>query len=212
MRPNHCIASVCATSFLAVCLLLSSGCAGKKLSWLSPWGGGNRTEADLLPPEPLDPDGIWATDLPNGFLELPIMNPDDLPPLTTVEPRGIELAEAPRKPVQPVGTLQPVFFPFDSSDLSAETRRVLDANAQWLRDHPDMQVQIEGHCDERGTVPYNFSLGQRRADKVREYLSAQGGIHPARLYTISYGEERPLELGSSESAYSRNRRVQFMAY
>ena len=87
----------------------------------------------------------------------------------------------------------------------------LDNAIAWLESHPDVQILIEGHCDERGTREYNLNLGQRRANSVKEYLVGKG-IDPNRLHTISYGEERPIELGMSESAYAQNRRVQFLVY
>ena len=104
--------------------------------------------------------------------------------------------------------LQDVRFDFDRSDIMAGARRILDENARWLRKHSRVKVQIEGHCDERGTVEYNLALGQRRASSVRKYLAAMG-INPSRLFTISYGEEQPVDPGHDETAWAKNRRVHF---
>jgi len=203
---SHRLALLTTVCLLASVMLISTGCRGKKPSWLSPW----KKDTTEIPPPPLDGSNTWEQDLPGGF-ELPMMDPSQLPPLDVIEDRGIALAENPREAVQPVSSLQPIFFGYDSAGLSTEAQNILNSNAEWLKQNADVSVQIEGHCDDRGTVEYNFSLGQRRADAVREYLASRG-IHPGRLVTISYGEERPLSGGGGESTMARNRRVQFMAY
>ncbi len=104
--------------------------------------------------------------------------------------------------------LQDVYFDFDRSDIKPDTRRILAENAEWLRKHRAVKVQIEGHCDERGTVEYNLALGQRRAASVRKYLVALG-INPGKVFTISYGEEQPVDPRHSESAWAENRRAHF---
>jgi peptidoglycan-associated lipoprotein len=81
--------------------------------------------------------------------------------------------------------------------------------AKGLREHPEAQILIEGHCDERGTVEYNLALGDRRAKAVKDYLVALG-IDSSRLSTISYGKERPLDDGHNESAWAKNRRAEFV--
>jgi len=97
-----------------------------------------------------------------------------------------------------------VFFAFDSYALEAEARDVLDAQARWLVSRPELRVLIAGHADERGTREYNLGLGGRRAHAAREHLIA-GGVGPDRIQTVSYGKERPLDPGSNEAAWSRNR-------
>lgn len=99
-----------------------------------------------------------------------------------------------------------VFFGFDRFDLDAEGRAVLDRQAQWLQQYPNLSVVVEGHADERGTREYNLALGERRANAVKNYLVAQG-VSPARITTVSYGKERPAVLGSSEQAWAQNRRA-----
>lgn len=107
--------------------------------------------------------------------------------------------------------LKRIYFSFDSASLLEPAREQLDVNAEWLRNNPQVQIQIEGHCDERGTADYNYALGQRRAETARNYLIQQG-ISPDRLHTISYGSERPDDTSGGEMAWARNRRVQFMSY
>ena len=102
-------------------------------------------------------------------------------------------------------------FDFDKAVIRPEDIPLLDQAAEWLATHADVQVQIEGHCDERGTREYNLNLGQLRANAVKEYLATKG-VDPNRLHTISYGEERPIDPGHTEDAWSKNRRVQFLVY
>lgn len=102
-----------------------------------------------------------------------------------------------------------IFFDFDRSDLRDDARQTLQAKAEALRQFPDIRIRIEGHADERGTVEYNLALGERRADAARAYL-VDLGIDPDRMTTISYGEERPQVSGQNESAWSQNRRDEFV--
>ena len=99
------------------------------------------------------------------------------------------------------------YFEFDRSDLSAEARAALVHHANHLKDNPSTSYRLEGHADERGTREYNLALGERRAQAVERYLQVQG-VASRQLETISYGEENPVDSGSSDSAYSRNRRVE----
>ena len=102
-----------------------------------------------------------------------------------------------------------IHFAFDSFLLDAEAESLLERKAAWLQDNADVSVQIEGHCDERGTSDYNLALGERRANAVQQYLAALG-IDYNRLSTISYGEEVPVDPGHNEAAWSRNRRAHFV--
>ncbi|HZL00017.1 MAG TPA: peptidoglycan-associated lipoprotein Pal [Caulobacteraceae bacterium] len=97
-----------------------------------------------------------------------------------------------------------VYFDFDSYTLRDDARPVLESQAGWLRRYPGVHVRIEGNCDERGTREYNFALGARRANAVREFLVGHG-LSPARIATISYGKERPVDPGTGEEARAHNR-------
>ena len=107
------------------------------------------------------------------------------------------------------GPLQTVYFGFDSSSLSSSTKDALNANAEFLKANPSVEVQIEGHADERGSVQYNLALGEKRAKAVQSYLSSLG-VESRRLSVISFGKERPVAFGHSESAWSKNRRANFV--
>ena len=102
-----------------------------------------------------------------------------------------------------------VYFDYDSDRLSSETEERLQLKASILRANPTMQLRVEGHADERGSTEYNLALGQRRAESVRTFLAGYG-IQANRLGTISYGKERPAVEGSTETAWARNRRAEFV--
>src|SRR5690606_28157607 len=102
-----------------------------------------------------------------------------------------------------------VNFDYDSATLSTESRKTLADNAEWIRTNANVTVQIEGHCDARGSVEYNLALGERRAKAVKSYLVSLG-VDSKRMTIISYGEEKPLVTGESDSDYARNRRANFV--
>jgi peptidoglycan-associated lipoprotein len=105
--------------------------------------------------------------------------------------------------------LRPAFFPLDSSDLDADARTVVAANADILKRNPRWVISIEGHCDERGTAEYNLALGERRALAAKNYLLSLG-IAETRVKTVSYGDEFPFDRGHTDDAWSRNRRAHFV--
>ena len=105
--------------------------------------------------------------------------------------------------------LKDVYFDFDRYDLRADAREILKANSAWLKANPGAQVQIEGHCDERGTTEYNVALGSRRSESVKDYLVTLG-TSADRLSTISYGEEVPVCREQTEDCWQQNRRVRFV--
>ena len=109
----------------------------------------------------------------------------------------------------PVGSLKDIRFDFDRYEIRAGDAQTLNANAQWLKQNSGVQVLIEGHCDERGTLEYNLALGDRRAKAAAAYLMSQG-VNGGRLRVISYGEERPLCSGHDEPCWSTNRRDHFL--
>ncbi len=107
------------------------------------------------------------------------------------------------------GSLTTVYFDFDSSTLREDTKAALDANHGFLTSNATVEVQIEGHCDERGGVEYNLALGERRAKSVMDYLTAMG-VAANRITTISYGKEKPIAMGHDEASWSQNRRANFV--
>lgn len=109
------------------------------------------------------------------------------------------------------GMFPPVYFGYDSSQVSASERPKIESVADYLKQNSSVAVIIEGHCDERGSNEYNLALGERRALAARSYLSSLG-ISSDRIQTKSYGEEKPANPGHDESAWSANRRAEFVLY
>ena len=103
-----------------------------------------------------------------------------------------------------------VYFDFDAYNLRSDARDALQFNAQLMRSSPDLRVQIEGNCDERGSDEYNLALGKKRAEAAKSYL-VDLGIEAARISTLSYGEENPAVPGHNEMAWAQNRRDEFKA-
>lgn len=138
----------------------------------------------------------------------PLMNPSDTSGGVAAEGAAVGSGNAGE-----AGTassdLATVYFAFDSFSLSADTKNQLKNNLNWLKSNPNSKVQVEGHCDEKGTVEYNMALGDRRANAVKNYL-VKSGIARDRIDTISYGKERPADPGHDESAWSKNRRAVFV--
>ncbi|WP_457666478.1 peptidoglycan-associated lipoprotein Pal [Thiolapillus sp.] len=102
-----------------------------------------------------------------------------------------------------------VYFDFDTAEIRPEYVDTLRAHAEYLVNTPSARLVIEGHCDERGSREYNIALGERRADSVKRFLEAEG-VSPVQLETVSYGEERPVDLGHNEEAWAKNRRAELV--
>lgn len=142
--------------------------------------------------------------------------PDDLPPdpgmgVSQPDTRG------PTGPALPgIGTNEHflravngqnvIYFDTDRYNIDSADAAALQLQAQYLAQYPQLNVTIEGHCDERGTREYNLALGERRANAAKNYLVSLG-IDPSRIQTVSYGKERPIALGSNEAAWAQNRRA-----
>lgn len=105
--------------------------------------------------------------------------------------------------------LEDIHFDFDKYDIRPGDAEILKENAALLVKFSNTKIQIEGHCDERGTIEYNLALGERRANHAKKYLVSLG-IPENRLSTISYGKERPLDPGHNEEAWAKNRRAHFI--
>lgn len=101
-----------------------------------------------------------------------------------------------------------VYFDFDSYTVRQADRPILESHARWLRDHPQQSLALQGHTDVRGGIEYNLALGQKRAESVRKGLELLG-VESNRVEAVSYGEERLADMGTSDAAHQRNRRVEF---
>jgi peptidoglycan-associated lipoprotein len=114
---------------------------------------------------------------------------------------------------EPVPQLRDIYFDFGQATIRPDDVKILDANAAWLRANPDVLVLIEGHADSRGVTSrkneLNLDLGERRAQAAMSHLVAQG-VHPSRITTLSYGEERPQCAEESERCWRQNRRSRFL--
>lgn len=104
---------------------------------------------------------------------------------------------------------QKIYFDYDSSELKPDAQEVLTIKAAWLKANRSSKLKIEGHCDDRGSTEYNLALGSRRAEAAAKFLNALG-ISSDRITTVSYGEEKPAVDGKDESAWSQNRRDEFV--
>lgn len=111
---------------------------------------------------------------------------------------------------RPQVTLQDAFFDFDDYSLRTDAKGALENNAKFLEGNAGVNVIIEGHCDERGSVEYNLALGEKRARAAKDFLVSYG-IAAGRITTISYGKERPFDPGHDENAWAQNRRAHFVA-
>ncbi|CAM2883463.1 peptidoglycan-associated lipoprotein Pal [Vibrio rarus] len=144
---------------------------------------------------PIDPNsGTTTTDASS---ETTVVSP------MTEEQKLAEEREVAEKALRENTTL---YFAYDNSNISSEYEEMLSAHAKFLSENPDVKVSIEGHADERGTPEYNIALGERRANAVSNYLQASG-VQADQITIVSYGEEKPLQLGQTEEAYAKNRRA-----
>lgn len=125
---------------------------------------------------------------------------------------GIEAFASPHRSSEWERVFKPIRFEYDSNQIREDQGYATLQNiAAYMRAHPNLYVFVEGHCDARGAEAYNLSLGSRRANTVRNAL-IDNGVNPDRLFTISYGKEKPAALGSTEEAWMQNRRAEFKIY
>lgn len=212
------------------------GCAGKKINFKNIFSKNTKTtesistEPVVVSAEPeavVDESVVVATELVTEDedvvagtevvidtlnLEKEINRPKNwtdseafLEPLSVPEPdiKKVELAT--------IIDLEKIYFDFDRSDIKPEYKNILDEHLKWLKENQNYNLLIEGHTDNRGSSQYNLGLGQERASKTRAYLS-YFGINPARIATISYGEEKPASDGNEEASWAKDRRAEFRAY
>lgn len=140
---------------------------------------------------------------PSGSFGPPGLGEGNLPSPGDTTKRNVEIGP------EAGGPLQDIHFAYDVFELSSEARETLRANSDWLKSNSQAKVEVEGHCDERGTAEYNLALGAKRAKAARDYLVSLG-TSPERLSTISYGEELPLCHESTEGCWEQNRRAHFL--
>jgi peptidoglycan-associated lipoprotein len=190
------------TVLALVAILASTGCKkgitkvtplpGQQQPIVSDTGGGGTLPppSGTIPGEGM-PGGSGLTSAPG-----PIATSSDWDPANTVQDRGALAAYT-------------VHFKFDSAVVQDSEQSNISSVAQALNSDPNVKLLIEGNCDERGTEEYNRALGERRALALREAL-AKTGIDPARIRTISYGKDKPVDPGHDESAFAKNRRGDFV--
>ena len=183
---------------LAVTLIFSAGCAMKKKP---------QEETAAVPPQtqtvthPADTSQVAVVD--QGITDEAVAEEN-----VTPAPAAPQLMEPTPEPLL-AAALQNVPFEYDQHLLSETAQDILVANAAILKAQHRLQVTLAGYCDERGADQYNIALGERRVEAVRSYLLSLG-ISAARLDAVSFGEEKPLDPGHNESAWVKNRRVEFM--
>ena len=175
-------------TILSVMVLATTFCAR------GPKPGSPETEPPIFNPPPAieepdeEPAAGWKTET-----EIP----DE-----TLPPTGTSSGD-------PKGVLKTIYFDFDKYNLKPRAIKTLNNNLSWLRNNPDFEIRIEGHCDERGTDEYNLTLGDRRAISAKEFL-VKRGVPANRIRVISFGEERPVDPRHSNSAWTKNRRAEFL--
>jgi len=171
--------------------------------FLAACGGNKPPVAKPLPPPPSPPETTASS--------RPPLPPEPVPePVVPPEPlRDDAIRSGSIDDINRNSPLKPVFFDYDSADLSPAAKTALDENAGVLKKYGTWVLTIEGHCDERGTPEYNLALGERRAVAARTYLVALG-VAADRLRTVSYGKEFPFDPGKDEAAWAKNRRAHFV--
>jgi peptidoglycan-associated lipoprotein len=175
---------------LSLCVLAASGCRSRRRA----------------APVPQSAPPVAAATAPEPAVPVPAPDRDFVQPQPdTSDVLSEDIAEANRI-ARERGWIRDAFFAFDANTLDGDAQEALRQSATWLRQHPELRLRIEGHCDERGTEQYNLALGDRRADTAASYLATLG-VDRSRVSIVSYGEERPFEEGSSEEAWEQNRRA-----
>lgn len=174
---------------LACCVVAASSC---------------RSRQKVSPPQSAPP--VATATAPEPAVDVPAPDRDFVQPQAeTPDVLSEDIREANRV-ARERGWIRDAFFAFDASTLDGDAQEALRQSATWLRQNPEYRIRIEGHCDERGTGQYNLALGDRRAETAAAYLATLG-VERARIATVSYGEERPFEESSDETAWAQNRRA-----
>ena len=193
-REMACSEFSCWVRMAAICLAsaVAMACAG------------NPAPVEPEPPSPPPETNQAATTPPAA--PPPPTAPPPAPPI--IEEEG-EISTRSLEELNREAPLQPIFFDYDSSDLTSQGQTILQANAEILSEYSTWVITIEGHCDQRGSPEYNLGLGERRALVTEEYLIALG-LDSIRVNTVSYGKEFPFDPDDTEDAHARNRRAHFV--
>ena len=175
--------------------------------------GGNKQPVAIAPPPGVAPGAFPSGDSTGSSTATRPPDPPPIPLDSAVSSSPLDAAWADRS-IDEINSsadapLKPVFYAYDSDEISEEAKVVLAANAEVLKTYGTWVVTVEGHSDERGTAEYNLALGDRRARAARNYLLSLG-ITADRLRTVSYGKEFPFDPGHNEDAWEKNRRAHFM--
>jgi peptidoglycan-associated lipoprotein len=175
---------------LSIAALMSVGCAKKQTV---------KSEGAQTPPGASTPSAVGEAPVKEAP-PAPIAVAPAMPP--AVAP-GVAVTE------EKISQFEDVRFDFDKSEVREDGRKTSGVVADYLKKHPRAKVQIEGHCDERGTAEYNLALGERRATAVMSYIVSLG-VPKSALSTVSFGKEKPLDPGHNEEAWAKNRRAHFI--
>jgi peptidoglycan-associated lipoprotein len=171
----------CILALLSLSLILTFAACGKKAAKVAP------AQAPV----------VEKVEEPTPQVEKPVLSEEEL-----FQQKSLE--ELNRDQV-----LKRINFDFDKYDIREDMKPILQANANWLLKFPSVQILVEGHCDERGTIEYNIALGEKRAEAAKNYLASLG-MNPAKIKIISYGKSKPLVQGVDEATYFQNRRAEFV--
>lgn len=201
----------------ALTLVLGAGChRGPK--GVTPIGGHTETMAAPRTAPPITPPPSTGVGLNRGNqIGLEDPNSSRINPIDTTPPKvnasGIDTADISGRdnmvPDREAFSSQTVHFEYDRATVKAADRSKVEAVAAYLKNQPTQKVEVEGHCDERGTEEYNRALGERRALAAREALVSMG-VSADRIFTTSFGEDRPADPGHDEQAWQKNRRDEFI--
>ena len=178
---------------LSLCVVAAASCRSRRTA----------------PPPQSAPPPVAAATAPEPAVSVPTPDRDFVQPQAdTPDVLSEDIREANRV-ARERGWIRDAFFAFDASTLDADAQEALRRSATWLRQNPEYRIRIEGHCDDQGTEQYNLALGDRRAETAVAFLASLG-VDRVRIDTVSYGEERPFEEGSNETAWAQNRRAHLL--
>ncbi len=184
-----------AVATIAVAMMLAFGCAKKQTVKSTDTGAAGAGA------------GAAAGTEKGGGISSESVKPEPAPPESRMA--AAEAAAGVAATEEKPSLFQDVHFDFDKATVRPDDRPLLAKVAEYMKQQGGSRLQIEGHCDERGTAEYNMALGDRRAESCKAYLVSLG-IKAARLSTVSYGKEKPLDPGHTEDAWAKNRRAHFV--